>query len=51
MDFINDNTTIVYTVETYEDVINSYIVNYVMNWDMPKNKDTEKVFRKRIKLR
>ena len=51
MDFINDNTTIVYTVETYDDVINSYIVNYVMNWDMPKNKDTEKVFRKRIKLR
>ena len=51
MDFINDNTTIVYTVETYDDVINSYIVNYVTNWDMPKNKDTEKVFRKIIKLR
>ena len=48
---ISDDTTIVYTVETYDDVINSYIVNYVMNLDVPKNKDTEKVFRKRIKLR
>ena len=48
---ISDDTIIVYTVETYDDVINSYIVNYVTNFDVPKNKDTEKVFRKRIKLR
>lgn len=55
MDFsiesISDDTIVFYTVETYDDIINSYIVNYVMNWDMPKNKDTEKVFRKRIELR
>ena len=48
---ISDDTTIVYTVETYDDVINSYIVNYVMNLDVPKNEDTEKIFRKELKIR
>lgn len=51
LDSVSDDTTVIYTIETYDDVINSYLVNYVMNWDMPKNEDTEKVFRKRIKLR
>ena len=51
LDSISGNTLVVYTIETYDDVINSYIVNYVMNWDMPKNEYTEKVFRKMIELR
>ena len=51
LDSVSDDTTVIYTIETYDDVINSYLVNYVMNWDMPKNEDTEKVFKKRIKLR
>ena len=51
IDSISGNNLVIYTMETYDDVISSYIVNYVMNWDMPKNKDTEKVFRKRIELR
>lgn len=42
---------VIYTIETYDDVINSYITDAVINEDMPKNEDTEKVFRKRIKLR
>ena len=51
LDSISGNTIVVYTIETYDDVINSYIVNYVMNWDIPKNEYTEKVFRKMIELR
>ena len=51
LDTISDDAFVIYTMETYDDVIDSYIVNYVMNWDMPKNKDTEKVFRKSIKLK
>lgn len=42
---------VIYTIETYDDVINSYITDAVINEDMPKNEDTEKVFRREIKLR
>ena len=55
MDFflgsISVNTLVVYTMESYDDVISSYIIDSVISRDMPKNKDTEKVFRKEIKLR
>ena len=48
---ISDANLVIYTMETYDDVINSYIPNFVISSDIPKNKDTEKVFRKRIRLR
>ena len=48
---ISDSNLVIYTMETYDDVINSYIPNFVISSDIPKNKDTEKVFRKRIQLR
>ena len=55
MDFsiesISGDNLVIYTMETYNDVINSYIIDSVISRDMPKNKDTEKVFRKRIQLR
>ena len=51
LDSISGNTLVIYTMETYDDVINSYITDAVINEDMPKNEDTEKVFRKVIKLR
>ena len=55
MDFsiesISGDNLVIYTMETYDDVINSYIIDSVISRDMPKNKDTEKVFRKRIQLR
>ena len=51
LDSISGNTLVVYTMESYNDVISSYIVNSVISRGMPKNKDTEKVFRREIKLR
>ena len=48
---ISRDSLVIYTIETYDDVINSYITDAVINEDMPKNEDTEKVFRKVIKLR
>ena len=51
IDSISGNTLVVYTMESYDDVISSYIVDSVISRDMPKNKDTEKVFRREIKLR
>ena len=48
---ISRDSLVIYTIETYDDVINSYITDAVISRDMPKNKDTEKVFRKEIKLR
>lgn len=55
MDFslgsISGDTLVVYTMESYDDVISSYIIDSVISSDMQKNKDTEKVFRKEIKLR
>ena len=48
---ISRDSLVIYTIETYDDVINSYITDAVINDDMPKNEDTEKVFRKVIKLR
>lgn len=48
---ISRDSLVIYTIETYDDVINSYIVDFVMCKGIPKNKDTEKVFRKRIELR
>ena len=51
IDSISGNTLVVYTMESYDDVISSCIVDSVISRDMPKNKDTEKVFRREIKLR
>ena len=48
---ISRDSLVIYTIETYDDVINSYITDAVINEDMPKNEDTEKVFRREIKLR
>ena len=51
LDTISGDALVIYTIETYDDVISSYIIDSVINEDMPKNEDTEKVFRKVIKLR
>ena len=48
---ISRDSLVINTIETYDDVINSYITDAVINEDMPKNEDTEKVFRREIKLR
>ena len=50
LDTISGDALVIYTIETYDDVISSYIIDSVIS-SMPKNKDTEKVFRKEIKLR
>ena len=50
LDTISADALVIYTIETYDDVISSYIIDSVIS-SMPKNKDTEKVFRKEIKLR
>lgn len=50
LDTISGDALVIYTIETYDDVIGSYIIDSVIS-SMPKNKDTEKVFRKEIKLR
>ena len=49
LDTISGDALVIYTIETYDDVISSYIIDSVIS-SMPKNKDTEKVFRKEIKL-
>ena len=49
LDTIGGDALVIYTIETYDDVISSYIIDSVIS-SMPKNKDTEKVFRKEIKL-
>lgn len=48
---LSDNTMIIYTMETYEDVINSYITKFVLEDELPKNEFTERVLKKKIELK
>lgn len=46
-----DNTMIIYTMETYDDVINSYLSKFVLQDELPKNEFTKRVLKKKIKLK